>query len=177
MPRCPQAIRAASKTVVRNDPQEINKNGARTEASAQTNLPAARFYIAAAVLSLCGLADAIYLTIEHLTGRSVRCTISGGCNEVLQSTYAKIGSIPTASLGALAYFTAFSLATLILFGYARARAPLVALTTLMLVTSLGLFFVQAFVLHAFCEFCLLSAIITVLLSTVVFIAQRKKLNT
>ncbi len=175
MPRCPQAIRAASKTVVRNDPQEINKNGARTEASAQTNLPAARFYIAAAVLSLCRLLDAIYQTIEQLTGRSVQCTISGGCNEVLQSAYAKIGSIPTASLGALAYFTAFSLATLILFGYTRARAPLVMLTTVMLITSLGLVLVQAFVLHAFCEFCLLSALITVLLSIFVFTAQRKKL--
>ncbi len=175
MLRLSQAIKATSKAVVRNDTQASDKNVTRTEASAQTHLPAARFYIVAAVLSLCGLIDATYLTIEHLMGRSVRCTVSGGCNEVLQSAYAKIGSIPTASLGALAYFTAFSLATLIIFGYTRARTPLVILTTLMLIASLGLLFVQAFVLHAFCEFCLLSAIITVLLSTVVFTAQRKKL--
>ncbi len=175
MPRFPQAIKAASKAAVRNDTQASDKNVTQPENSAQTFLPAARFYIVAAVLSLCGLVDATYLTIEHLTGRSVRCTVSGGCNEVLQSAYAKIGSIPTASLGALAYFTAFSLATLILFGYTRARAPLVMLTTVMLITSLGLVLVQAFVLHAFCEFCLLSALITVLLSIFVFTAQRKKL--
>ncbi len=175
MPHFSQALKTTSKAVVRNDTQASDKNVTRTEASAQTNLTAARFYIVAAVLSLCGLIDATYLTIEHLMGRSVRCTVSGGCNEVLQSAYAKIGSIPTASLGALAYFTAFSLATLIIFGYTRARTPLVILTTLMLITSLGLLFVQAFVLHAFCEFCLLSAIITVLLSTVVLTAQRKKL--
>lgn len=174
MPRFPQAIKTTSKAVVRNETEAINKNITQPEASAQKHLPAARFYVAAALLSLCGIIDATYLTIEHLTGRSVRCTISGGCNEVLQSAYAKIGSIPTASLGALAYFTAFSLATLILFGYTRARAPLVVLTTLMLVTSLGLLFVQAFVLHAFCEYCLLSALITVLLFAVVFIAQLKK---
>lgn len=174
MPRFPQAIKTTSKAVVRNETEAINKNITQPEASAQKHLPAARFYVAAALLSLCGIIDATYLTIEHLTGRSVRCTISGGCNEVLQSAYAKIGSIPTASLGALAYFTAFSLATLILFGYTRARAPLVVLTTLMLVTSLGLLFVQALVLHAFCEYCLLSALITVLLFAVVFIAQLKK---
>jgi len=142
--------------------------------TAQMTSSASRRYILAAILSLAGLLDATYLTIEHLTGRSVRCTISGGCNEVLQSAYAKVGSIPTASLGALAYFTAFSLATLILFGYTHARTPLLVLTTLMLVTSLGLLFVQAFVLHAFCEFCLLSAFITILLSAVVFIAHLKK---
>ncbi len=148
----------------------------RTKAPTATTQPtssASRHYIPAAILSLAGLIDATYLTIEHLTGRSVRCTISGGCNEVLQSAYAKIGAVPTAALGALAYFTAFSLATLIVFGYTRAHAPLNILVALMLAASLGLLFVQAFVLHAFCEFCLLSAAITILLSAVVFTARLK----
>jgi uncharacterized membrane protein len=135
---------------------------------------ASPLYILAALLSLAGLADAIYLTIEHLRGQSVRCTISGGCNEVLGSAYAKIGSVPTASLGALAYFAAFSFATFAIFGYTRARASLAILVALMLAASLGLLYIQAFVLHAFCDLCLLSATITILLSAVVFIAQQKK---
>lgn len=141
--------------------------------TAQPTSSAPRRYILAAILALAGLIDATYLTIEHLTGRSVRCTVSGGCNEVLQSAYAKIGAVPTAALGALAYFTVFSLATLIVFGYTRARTPLNVLVALMLAASLGLLFVQAFVLHAFCEFCLLSAAITILLSLVVFTARPK----
>ena len=32
-------------------------------------------YILTAIVSLVGLADSIYLTVEHLAGRSVRCTI------------------------------------------------------------------------------------------------------
>jgi hypothetical protein len=70
----------------------------------------------AALVSLVGLGDAIYLTVEHLTGNSVRCTVTSGCSEVLGSAYASIGAIPVAGLGALAYFTAFSLATLAAFG-------------------------------------------------------------
>ncbi|HEY0099360.1 MAG TPA: hypothetical protein VGB76_10460, partial [Pyrinomonadaceae bacterium] len=37
-----------------------------------------RLYALAAVLALAGLADAVYLTVEHLTGRSVRCTVTSG---------------------------------------------------------------------------------------------------
>jgi len=68
------------------------------------------------LFSLIGLADAIYLTVEHLSGRSVRCTLSG-CSEVLSSPYATVRGIPLAAIGAFAYFTVFSLATLAAFGY------------------------------------------------------------
>ena len=124
-------------------------------------------YAAAALLSLIGLADAIYLTVEHLAGRSVRCTITTGCEEVLKSAYATVGSIPLAALGALGYFTVFSLATLAAFGSEKARAILFYLVALMLAVSIWLFIVQAFVLKAFCQFCLLSGAVTLLLAIIV----------
>src|ERR671926_368613 len=75
-----------------------------------------------ALVALVGLADAVYLTVEHLSGQSVRCMVVSGCDEVLQSSYATVaGSVPVAALGALAYFTVFSLAVLALFGYEGAR--------------------------------------------------------
>jgi len=117
-------------------------------------------FIVIAVLSLCGLADAIYLTIEHITGQSVRCTIVAGCSEVLSSSYAAVGGYPLASIGALAYFTVFSLAILALFGYRIASQLLILLVLAMCLVSLWLIYLQAFVIHAFCQFCLLSAIIT-----------------
>ena len=117
-------------------------------------------FIVIAVLSLCGLADAIYLTIEHITGQSVRCTIVAGCSEVLSSSYAVVGGYPLASIGALAYFTVFSLAILALFGYRIASQLLILLVLAMCLVSLWLIYLQAFVIHAFCQFCLLSAIIT-----------------
>jgi uncharacterized membrane protein len=119
---------------------------------------------AAALLALVGLADALYLTINHLTGQTARCTVSGGCNEVLGSSYASVGGVPIAALGAAAYFTVFSLTTLALFGYSRARVLLYLIVALMLLTSLWLLFVQAFVLHKYCDYCLLSAAVTLLLS-------------
>jgi len=130
-----------------------------------------RLYALAAVLSLAGLADAVYLTVEHLTGRSVRCTVTNGCSEVLGSPYAVIGGYPLALFGALAYFTAFSLATLAAFGSHRAGNLLTVLVVLMFAMTLWLLYLQAFVLNAFCQYCLLSAAITSLL-VVIVIAKR-----
>jgi uncharacterized membrane protein len=124
-------------------------------------------FAAAALLALIGLADSIYLTTEHLAGRSVPCTITGGCEQVLNSPYATVAGLPLSGLGALAYFTAFSLATLAAFGYRKAADLLVILVVLMLAVSVYLFILQAFVIKAFCQFCLLSAAITLLLALLV----------
>src|ERR1700746_3796209 len=95
-------------------------------------------YAITAIVSLFGLGDSIYLTIEHITGQSVRCTIISGCSEVLSSSYAVVGGYPLASIGALAYFTVFSLAILALFGYRIAGAMLLPLVFLMCLISLWL---------------------------------------
>jgi uncharacterized membrane protein len=128
-----------------------------------------RLFILAALLSLIGLADSIYLTITHLTGEDVTCVASSGCSEVLSSAYSSVGSIPLGAFGALAYFAAFSLATLAAFRYHRARTFLAIVVAGMLMTTLWLLYVQAFVLHAFCDFCLLSAGLTLCLSAIVAI--------
>ena len=127
--------------------------------------------IVIALLALVGLFDATYLTIEHLSGRHVRCVVTTGCDEVLMSVYATLpGDIPLAALGALAYFTLFSLATLAAFGYGWARALLLPVVVAMFATSLWLLYVQAFVLRAFCVYCLLSAAITTTL-TIIIVAR------
>ena len=124
-------------------------------------------YVAAAVLALVGLIDAIYLTIKHLSGQGVQCTVTTGCEEVLTSAYATIGGYPLAAFGAVAYFTAFSLATLALFHYPFARKLLFYLVIMMLLVSLFLIYVQAFVLGKWCQYCLLSAAVTFCLTAVV----------
>jgi uncharacterized membrane protein len=135
-------------------------------------------YTATALLSLIGLADSIYLTVEHLAGRAVRCTVTSGCEEVLTSAYAAIGGVPLAGIGALAYFTVFSAAILAIFGNRVAGNLLLYLVALMLAVSIYLFILQAFMLHAFCQFCLLSAGITLLLALPVaaerFYVRRKR---
>src|SRR4030088_2162799 len=78
-----------------------------------------RLYAVAAIVALLGLADGIYLTVEHITGRTAECIASSGCQDVLSSKYAAMGPIPLAALGAFAYFTAFSAALLAAFGYRK----------------------------------------------------------
>jgi uncharacterized membrane protein len=136
---------------------------------------------ALAVVSLVGLADATYLTVEHMTGQSVRCMIVSGCDEVLQSSYATVAAgVPVAALGALAYFAVFSLATLAAFGYAGARRLVAPLVALMFLATLWFFYLQAFVIHAFCAYCLLSAAVTITLTLVVLarwlFVPRKRLS-
>jgi len=129
-------------------------------------------YVVAALLSLIGLADAIYLTVQDLTGQSLRCTIVSGCSEVLSSSYAHIGPVPLAALGAFAYFTVFSLSILAAFGYRFAGPLLIALVSLMFLMTLWLLYLQAFVIHHFCQYCLLSAAVTTALTVLVLIATR-----
>jgi uncharacterized membrane protein len=129
-------------------------------------------YIIIAAVSLCGIADSLYLTVEHLTGESVKCTIIHGCSEVLSSPYATVAGYPLAGFGALAYFTVFSLAILGLFGYRLAGQLLLPLVALMCLVSLWLIYLQAFVIHAFCQFCLLSAATTFVLTALVIVMRR-----
>lgn len=126
-----------------------------------------------ACLALVGLADAIYLTVQHVTGESVRCTIVSGCSEVLSSEYASVKGIPLALIGAIAYFTVFSLATLAAFGYPLVGKLLVVVTGLMFLTTLWLIYLQAIVIGHFCQFCLLSAAVTTIITVLTVVVQRK----
>jgi len=130
-------------------------------------------YVITAALSLIGLADALYLTVQHVTGQSVRCTVTSGCSEVLSSSYAVVAGYPLAALGAAAYFSVFSLATLAAFSYRFAGKLLLPLVGGMFLVSLYLVYLQAFVIHAFCQFCLLSAAITIGLFVVTLLAWKK----
>jgi uncharacterized membrane protein len=114
----------------------------------------------AAVVALAGLADATYLTVAHVAGDNSVCGPSLPCAVVLSSGYATIAGIPTAAFGVAGYFSAFSAATLAAFGYRPARTFLIVIVAAMFAFTLWLLYLQAFVLHAFCPFCLLSAAFT-----------------
>lgn len=121
-------------------------------------------YWIVAVIALLGLADAAFLTVAHLTGDDAVCGSIAGCSAVLGSAYATFKGLPTAAFGAVAYFTVFSAAILAAFGYQRMRGLLFAVVAAMFVASLYFLYLQAFVLHAFCPFCLFSAAMTFLLA-------------
>ena len=124
-------------------------------------------YSIAALICLVGLAEAVYLTVQNLTGETAVCAGSTDCFQVLGSKYAKIGAIPVAAFGAAAYFTAFSFATFTAFGYRRTRLFFSITVWAMFLATLWLLYVQAFVLHAFCRYCLFSAAIIFFLTGIV----------
>ncbi len=126
--------------------------------------PSVVVYWIMAVVALAGLADATFLTVAHLSGDDAVCGSAVGCSTVLGSAYAAIKGIPTAAFGTVAYFTVFSLALLGAFGSAWVRKFLVLVVALMFLASCYFLYLQAFVIHAFCPYCMLSAALTFFLA-------------
>ena len=127
-------------------------------------------YTIAAVICLAGLADATYLTVVAFTGEAAACSGVAGCLEVLGSSYARIGGVPIAALGTLAYFAVFVFAIFACFGYPRAHKFFALTVWVMFAVTLWLLYVQAFKLHAFCRYCLFSAAIIFLLAGLVVVS-------
>ncbi len=132
--------------------------------------PIAKLPLAAAIVALAGLADSVYLTVHHYTAEPVPCSIIEGCEQVLTSQWAEIGGIPLAGFGAAAYFVAFSLALLTAFGDSRMWKLFGVQATIMAAVSVWLLYVQGMLIGAFCQFCLLSALSSLLLF-IIFLAS------
>lgn len=115
-----------------------------------------RIAIVAAVVACIGLADSGYLTIKHLQGAYIRC--GDECSAVLGSRYAEgIAGVPLAGFGAMAYLTVIIGALLAACGLSAGRQIFIVMAIVMALTSVWLIYLQAFVIHAFCKYCLASA--------------------
>ena len=125
----------------------------------------------AAVVALAGLADSAYLTIHHYTAEPVPCSIIVGCEQVLTSSYAVVAGVPLAAFGAAAYFVAFSLALMTAFGTRSLWRIFGVQVTLMAIFSAWLIYVQAMLIGAFCQFCLISAASTAILFIIFLISM------
>jgi uncharacterized membrane protein len=119
------------------------------------------------IIALIGFADATYLTIEHYAGNIPPCT-TDGCETVLTSSYSTIAGIPVALSGAV-FYLAF---LVLIIAYLLEKKEIILkiallLTTLGFLASIYFFILQAFVIQAFCQYCLLSAAT----STILFVAS------
>lgn len=143
--------------------------------SAKTSPNRARTIIfsIAALLAVVGVGETTYLTALHYAGANVQCIASATCSQVLHSAYASVRGVPLTLIGGLGYFAVFSLAVLSAFGYRRAPNLLGIMIGLMFLTTLWLLYVQAYVLHAFCDYCLLSAALIFLLAGVIIALPKR----
>ena len=130
-----------------------------------------KFALAAVVFALAGLADAVYLTVQHFTNEKVPCSLITGCEQVLSSDYAEFFGIPTAAFGAVAYFLAFCLALLAAFGNCKMWFFYGLLSVVMFIFTCYLVYLQGIVIEAFCQFCLLSALTTTILFVIALVSK------
>jgi len=133
--------------------------------------PFKKYAMLAAIVALGGIVDAVYLTVHHYTARPVPCSIVSGCETVLTSQYATIAGIPLALFGAAAYLAALLLAVLTIFGRRKAWLLFGIQTILMAAFTAWLLYLQGVVLEAFCQFCLLSALVTLTLLIIALVSR------
>jgi uncharacterized membrane protein len=124
------------------------------------------------ILSFLGFSDALFLTISHYTIKTVPCVISSfDCNKVISGPYSTILGVPIALLGVGYYLVLFIIMVAYLdrnqngMNYRYRKILLLAsrLTIIGLIVSLWLIFLMAFIIKAFCLFCLISALISIIL--------------
>lgn len=107
------------------------------------------------ILSFLGFLDATYLTILHYKNIIPPCSLAHGCDIVLTSKYATFFGIPIALLGVLYYTAIIGLLTHFLQNKNKITLKLLlCLSTSGFIVSVILVAIQAFILHAFCQYCL-----------------------
>ena len=109
-----------------------------------------------AALSVAGLLMSAYLTWVHFLGVSPLClTGSGGCEAVQTSRYAEIFGVPVAVLG-LAGYAGLLLSALLRGEVGALLGLFIALVSVLF--SAYLTWLELFVIHAICQWCVTSAI-------------------
>lgn len=117
-------------------------------------------------LALIGLAVAYYDAYVIYHGQALWCPPPvDGCNEVASSPYARIADLPVGYFGVVYYLYMFGLAALLAVDpWARGlRVAAVGYAGLGVGFSIYFMYVQFTFIHAFCIYCLVSAVTTLLL--------------
>lgn len=120
-----------------------------------------------------GLVVSGYLVFQSNNPEAVVCSIGGGCETVLTSRYAKFLGMPVADFGLVWYLISLLLVWRI---WIKKRWPVWffrAWTTIGLVVSLYLLYLEKYVIHAYCTWCLVSLGLVGLLFILSFFTTRE----
>ncbi len=117
-------------------------------------------------LALTGIAIAFYDSYTIYNGQTLWCPPPiNGCNEVASSPYARIFDLPVGYYGVVYYSYMFGLAALLAYDPFSRGLRLAALVyaALGVCSSMYFLYLQIAFIHAFCIYCLASALTTLLL--------------
>ena len=137
-----------------------------------------RYRQAIALLALVGIFVALYLWLHALGfGGPLKCG-TGGCETVQTSPYAVLFGIPVAAYGVVGYFALFVVALLALRPAALADGKwnllLLGLSTVGLLFTLYLTYLELFVIHAICRWCVGSAAVITVIWVVAVLAWKRE---
>jgi uncharacterized membrane protein len=128
-----------------------------------------KLYWASIVSAIIGLLVSIYMTIYKLTANDAMCLGSGDCSTVNASRYSEIYGIPVALLGVAGFlailFVHFMENRKNPFFLEQGTLMVFAMSLFGFVFSLYLTYLELYVIHAVCPFCVASAVAI----TIVFI--------
>lgn len=113
-----------------------------------------------APVSLFGIFDAGYLTYEHYAHILPPCTTNAiiDCGQVLTSKYSVVLGIPLSLIGLVYYLTLFALALSLFFTDRQlVRKGIIVLTAGGFLFSIYFVYLQLFIIHAICLYCMASA--------------------
>ncbi len=125
-------------------------------------MTARRSAAAMALLSVIGLAVATYLAITKLTGGAPVCGPLQGCETVASSEYSEVVGVPVAVFG-VAFSIVLVALTVAWWRLVDRRALLGAYALGLLGTLVvaGLTYLELFVIHAVCVYCVVYAVTVV----------------
>lgn len=126
------------------------------------------------LIATLGAVDAGYLASLSLAGALPVCNFIKGCHIVATSPYSKIFGIPLALFGFFFYITAFGLLVALFQNRTRLLSRfLIAVTFFGFIASLYFMYLEAFVIRAWCEYCIVSAVLSTLLFAFTILYFRK----
>jgi uncharacterized membrane protein len=120
-----------------------------------------KLYWALMISAIAGMAISVYMVIFKVYSIEAMCLGNGGCSTVNASPYSEIYGIPVAAVGFIGYLAI--LVTLILENYVsffEENGPLLefGMGLAGVVYSAYLTYLEFYVIHAICPFCVASAI-------------------
>jgi protein-disulfide isomerase len=128
-----------------------------------------RLFLLESIAAAIGLVASCVLAADYASSSSLVCGLQGGCAEVESSAYAALIGIPTPWFGVL--FFAVSAALLATGRRSRFSHLWMATGALAGFTFIAL---QAFVIAAWCKFCVAADISAIFLGVVHLLAQRRR---
>lgn len=119
------------------------------------------------ILGLCGMGISGYLTYGYLVNVSIGCPFNANCDLIQASPYAYMWEVPVPLLGLLMYAALTLMGCLLLIKRAEweniISLGIYGISLAGVIFTGYLYYLEIFVLHAFCSWCIVSSIVIVII--------------